>query len=375
MELVGLPLSLMRRWSSFTHPWKDNFCDVSQVGISLLSASYAAIIRRPHPLCLLPPAFPIPLRIRAHFDCLMVLTTLSRSALAPAFVDLSHCRSRRESCAEWPLQSSPAIHNPALPCGLRTSLIPACEQPDGAAYMPFWVLRALWIRVGGRFFGLAPLLFACAGVGLLRNECKSFSSCASGSAASPVHACEAAAATSPHLRISHTNLMHLVCLLPERSAQPGMGMQMDMEWALRFDTLSFCSPTFAFALVPTFAHTLAPTLLLAMSCAGPRTHSHTRGDGEVRVRVRVQARCEDLLSLIVVLVIPSSCAAGAAHVRYARDIDIEAGVYACAYGTYLAHVLALALVMERSAVGIVVLLLRGYGRRTLRRLWYTFGFG
>jgi hypothetical protein len=48
---------------------------------------------------------------------------------------------------------------------------------------------------------------------------------------------------------------------------------------------------------------------------------------------------------------------------------------ACAYGTYLALVLALALVIERFAAGIVVLLLRGYGGRALRGSGYTFGFG
>ncbi|KAJ7850962.1 hypothetical protein B0H13DRAFT_2086444 [Mycena leptocephala] len=73
--------------------------------------------------------------------------------------------------------------------------MPACGQADSAAYLPFWFLRTLWIRV----FWARALLFACAGVGLLRNECKSFSSCTSGNAARPVDTCEAAAAaTSPN---------------------------------------------------------------------------------------------------------------------------------------------------------------------------------
>jgi hypothetical protein len=103
---------------------------------------------------------------------------------------------------------------------------------------------------------------------------------------------------------------------------------------------SFYPPAFTFALALALVPTFAPTLLLVptlrsccvvcdaqpSSCAGTRTHSHTRRDGEARLWVRVRVRCEHLLPLIVVLVNPSSCAAGAVHMRYAKNVDIKAGV-------------------------------------------------
>jgi hypothetical protein len=77
----------------------------------------------------------------------------------------------------------------------------------------------------------------------------------------------------------------------------------------------------------------------------------------IRIRTRTltemekhRCPCEHLLSLTVVLVIPSSCAAGAVHTRYARDVDIEAGV--CVYGKCLTLVLTFARVIVRSKRGI-----------------------
>ncbi|KAJ7854248.1 hypothetical protein B0H13DRAFT_1903762, partial [Mycena leptocephala] len=104
-------------------------------------------------------------------------------------------------------------------------------------------------------------------------------------------------------------------------------------WPLRFGTLSFCPPAFAFALalalVPTFAHTLAPILLLApvtptsIWCGAGHAGSKLRRDGEARVRVRV--RREHILPS------PSrSLLMGgrrSMHMRYAGWVGMGAGVY------------------------------------------------
>ncbi|KAJ7817209.1 hypothetical protein B0H13DRAFT_2458441, partial [Mycena leptocephala] len=64
---------------------------------------------------------------------------------------------------------------------------------------------------------------------------------------------------------------------------------------------------------------------------------------------------------------------------YARVVEAERWVRAraCthAYGAYPTLVLALALVIEQSAAGVVVFLLRGCGGRALCGSGYTFGFG
>ncbi|KAJ7874112.1 hypothetical protein B0H13DRAFT_2348709 [Mycena leptocephala] len=127
-------------------------------------------------------------------------------ALAPAFVDPpSSCRlalpqrpSRHGSCAEWTTSPhlSSIIHTGArsydAQLGMLCALAFSCSP------------RSLRSR-GGRFFGLAPLLFAFAAVCMLWNECKSpYFSCATGIAARLVHVCEAAAAaTCPHLHTSY----------------------------------------------------------------------------------------------------------------------------------------------------------------------------
>ncbi|KAJ7823916.1 hypothetical protein B0H13DRAFT_2444817, partial [Mycena leptocephala] len=133
----------------------------------------------------------------------------------------------------------------------------------------------------------------------------------------------------PHLRI------------PWRSGETEMGTQMEMEWArvdrdgvqvrvcmypsltlrlsLRLGTLSFCPPTFAFALalalVPTFAHTLAPPLLLVLVMpASAWREMKKRG-----------CPCEQLLCLTVVLIILLLRSRRSMHMRYAEDVKIETG--------------------------------------------------
>ncbi|KAJ7840616.1 hypothetical protein B0H13DRAFT_2366134 [Mycena leptocephala] len=282
----------------------------------------------PISISLLSVSAPNSLLIRARFDSLTAPTSLPRcpSPLC-SWISLASSRSRSVhrgvSCAE------PLIHNrsdiPAralVACEPTTScLIPACGRADDAQLGMLCALaflcspRSLRSR-GGRFFGLAPLLFACAGVGLLRNECKLFSSCASGSAARPLHAFETAApATSLPARISHAYLAHLVRLATvvdgdgetEKRAAV-MGMQMEMEYGPR--------PRPRTRLPPCPRPERAPT---PVSTWWYSMHSLQAAP--------VCARCEELLSLTVVFVIPSSCAAGAVHTRYARDVDIEAGVY------------------------------------------------
>jgi hypothetical protein len=97
---------------------------------------------------------------------------------------------------------------------LADSLIPPCGRAVGAAYLPFYVLRALCARAEAAFFGLAslPSLFAFVGVRLPWRKHRSFR---------PPHAREGAQRdaftsvkqlrpTSLPARISHAYLAHLV---------------------------------------------------------------------------------------------------------------------------------------------------------------------
>jgi hypothetical protein len=107
----------------------------------------------------------------------------------------------------------------------------------------------------------------------------------------------------------------------------------------------------------------------------------------IRIRTRTLTEmekrgcpCEHLLSLTVVLVIPSY-AAGAVHTRYARDVDIEAGVCVCMGSASPSSSHSHGSSCDRSGVsvriaaGVAFFFLRGYRGRTLRRFGYTFVFG
>jgi hypothetical protein len=68
-------------------------------------------------------------------------------------VDLRRSRIVHRRLPPHPLS---IMHTRALPCGLQTSLIPACVQADSAAYLPFCVFRALCARAEAAFWGSLP---------------------------------------------------------------------------------------------------------------------------------------------------------------------------------------------------------------------------
>ncbi|KAJ7800551.1 hypothetical protein B0H13DRAFT_678251 [Mycena leptocephala] len=180
--------------------------------LSLLSASYTVIICRPAPLRLLPPAHSIPLRIRARFDCLVALTTLSRWPSPPrSWIYLAASRSRSVHRVMGAVQSRrlPLIYHQSyicaralLACGPTTPcLIPACGCADDTL---LGMLCALAVGGaphsfgphGGRYLGFTPIFFAFTGCACCRtNASRPPFLCAGGSAVRSVHACEAATVT------------------------------------------------------------------------------------------------------------------------------------------------------------------------------------
>ncbi|KAJ7854229.1 hypothetical protein B0H13DRAFT_2579111 [Mycena leptocephala] len=339
--------------------------------ISLLSASYTVIMRRPPPLRLLPPARPIPPAF------MRALTTSlhpppSRTGPLP--------RIRRST--SLPHRPSPTSSSTIISCILAHSLVACADEPYSGvrAGRRRCVLaflgppRPLHSR-GGRFLGLDPLpsLFAFVGVRLPWRKHKSFRPPHAREGAqrdpfTPVkqlrplsrHTCAPRASRAPVDGVDGDGEARILGCGPRcrlmKMEKHADGMESRQRWSGRVSTetecryacayitpppsclgcafsagtrtqgrsrrgraLSFCPPAFAFALA--FAHTLASTLLLvpappspfphcvvrnaqASSCGGMHTHSCTRRDGEARLRVRVWVRCEHLLPLIIVLVIP-----------------------------------------------------------------------
>ncbi|KAJ7904122.1 hypothetical protein B0H13DRAFT_1881794 [Mycena leptocephala] len=205
------------------------------------------------------------------------------------------------------------MHTRTLPWGLQTSLILACGQADGAAYLPFCVLRALCARAEAAFFGLAPLPFLFAFVGSFRpphaREGVQRDVFTSVKQLRPLPPCRA------HLaRISRTSRAPVDGGgWSWRSARMGRGMQMEkhahrdgnaggdgdgrMGCALaplqvEVGTYPLLLPA-RLALTFALALTLVPGTpsprprcvvwdALASSCGGMPTHSRTRRDVEVR---------------------------------------------------------------------------------------------
>jgi hypothetical protein len=155
-------------------------------------------------------------------------------ALAPAFVNLP-CRlalpqrpSWRESCAD-PLHSHRSDIR-ARSCTMWTGeSLPHSSMRMDAQTKLSSACASSFVGTGCTSRSLPSVLFASAGVCLPWNARKSpySSSCATGSAARLVHACEAAAATSLPARISHAYLARLVRLSTEVDGDwDGMAIQM-----------------------------------------------------------------------------------------------------------------------------------------------------
>jgi hypothetical protein len=186
---------------------------------SLISGANLCLLRVAH--CYhtsssVPSLRPIP-HIHVHFDPLMALTP-SRTGPRPRFRGFTlPPRAPAASIAPWELCK--AADSPHLSSIIHTRALSACgralfQHADGHSHSAWCPLRTsplgfsaflafAWRppSLPGRFFGLPPL-FAHAGLRLLWNKHKlPYSSCASGTAARPVHLYEAAAA-SPHLYTS-----------------------------------------------------------------------------------------------------------------------------------------------------------------------------
>jgi hypothetical protein len=289
------------------------------------------------------------------------------------------------------------MHTRALPCGLQTSLIPACAQADGAVYLPFCVFRGLCALAEAAFWVRSPPLPLCLRRGAFTVEEAQVvpsSSCARGSAARRIHICEAAGATtSPRLRTSYACQRWWM----ETEGHAGGGgvtirMQVDEDgeargrgWECRWRrSAGTCARTsspsssrltvwFGVAAgtveagtypLPLPTHLFSPLLTLApaqgecrcqrrrgvvweaqaSSCGSMHTHACTRRDGEARLRVRVRVRCESFPQRRPRNPVLPVRRWRSMHMCYAWDADVGAGVHTCAYGAH--H--ALALVIERS---------------------------